>query len=61
MGIVSNQGRYYWFKRVPKRFFGLVLGVNGQPVSQVRQALHTSDKTEARMKAAQIELARLTE
>lgn len=61
MGIVNDRGRFYWVKRVPKRYLGLVLGVNGKPVSQVRQALHTSDRAEAKTKAAHVEAARLSE
>jgi len=48
-------------KRVPRRFKGLVLGTDGRPVSQVRQALFTDNKVEAKLKAAQIEAARLAE
>ncbi|WP_299895759.1 DUF6538 domain-containing protein [uncultured Ruegeria sp.] len=61
MGIVNDRGRYYWVKRVPKRFKGLVRGQDGQPVTQVRQALHTDSKAEALAKAAQIEVARMAE
>lgn len=61
MGVVLDRGRFYWVKRIPKRFAGLVTGADGKPVSQVRQALHTSDKVEARAKAAQIEAARYAE
>lgn len=61
MGIVNDRGRYYWVKRVPKRFHGLVRGKDGQPVSQVRQALHTDSKAEAQAKAAQIEVAKMAE
>ncbi|MEM8849287.1 MAG: tyrosine-type recombinase/integrase [Pseudomonadota bacterium] len=61
MGIVNDRGRWYWVKRVPKRFAGLVTGADGKPVGQVRQALHTGDKSEAKVKAAQIEAARLAE
>ncbi len=61
MGIVKDRGRYYWVKRVPKCYHGLVLGKDGQPVSQVRQALHTDSKTEALAKAAHIETSRLAE
>lgn len=61
MGIVRDRGRYYWVKRVPKRFAGLVRGADGQPVSQVRQALHTDSEAEAKIKAAQVEAARLAE
>ncbi len=61
MGILNDRGRYYWVKRVPKRFAGLVRGVDGQTVTQVRQALHTDNKAEAKIKAAQIEGARLAE
>lgn len=61
MGIINDRGRYYWVKRVPKRFAGLVRGADGQPVSQVRQALHTDSLPEAKIKAAQVEAARLAE
>ncbi|QDF14277.1 integrase [Dinoroseobacter phage vB_DshS-R4C] len=61
MGITKDRGRWYWVKRVPKRFEGLVVGSDGKPVKQVRQALHTDSETEARAKAAQIEAARLAE
>lgn len=61
MGIVNDRGRYYWVKRIPKRYAGLVRGADGQPVTQVRQALHTDSKPEARLKAAQIEAARMAE
>lgn len=37
MGLVYDRGRYYWVKRIPKRFAGLVLGVDSKLVSQVRQ------------------------
>ncbi|WP_342770945.1 DUF6538 domain-containing protein [Parasedimentitalea maritima] len=61
MGIARDRGRYYWVKRVPKRFAGLVLGRDGETVKQVRQALNTADRAEALLKAAQIELERLAE
>ncbi len=61
MSVVNDRGRYYWVKRVPKRFLGLVLGRNGTPVTQVRQALHTDSLAEAKSKAAQIEALRLAE
>lgn len=61
MGIVLNRGRYYWVKRVPKRYQGLVVGVTGKPVVQVRQALYTDSKLEAQSKASQVEAARLAE
>lgn len=61
MGIVKDRGRYYWVKRVPKRFAGLVVGKDGKPVTQVRQALHTDSKVEAQAKAAQVEVARMAE
>jgi integrase len=61
MGIVLNRGRYFWVKRIPKRYRGLVVGASGQPVTQVRQALHTDSKVEALAKAAQVEAARLAE
>lgn len=61
MGIINDRGRYYWVKRVPKRFAGLVRGADGQPVTQVRQALHTDSLPEAKIKAAQVEAARIAE
>ncbi|WP_164887547.1 DUF6538 domain-containing protein [Paenirhodobacter populi] len=61
MGITNDRGRYYWVKRVPKRFQGIVLGADGKPVSQVRVALHTDSETEARRKAAQVEAQRMAE
>ncbi len=61
MGIINDRGRFYWVKRVPKRFAGLVLGADGKPITQVRQALHTDNKTEAKLKAAQVEAARMAE
>lgn len=61
MGIVLDRGRYYWVKRVPKRYAGVVKGADGRPVSQVRVALQTDSKSEAQRKAAQIEVARLAE
>lgn len=61
MGIVSVRGRFYWVKRVPKRYRGLVVGEDGKPIEQVRQALHTDSKVEALAKAAQVEAARLAE
>lgn len=61
MGIVKDRGRYYWVKRVSKRFLGLVRGKDGQTVSQVRQALHTDSKAEAQAKAAQVEVAKMAE
>lgn len=61
MGIVNDRGRNYWVKRVPKRFAGFVVGKDGKPVTQVRQALHTDSKLEAQAKAAQVEVARMAE
>ena len=61
MGIVCDRGRYYWVKRVPKRFLGLVRGADGQPVKQVRQCLFTDSKSEASKKAEQVEAARMAE
>lgn len=43
------------------RFRGLVLGVDGQSVMQVRQALHTDSRAEAICKAVQVEAERLAE
>jgi len=61
VGITEDRGRYYWVKRVPRRYVGLVLGADGQPIRQVRQALHTDSRAEAEMKAAQVEAARIAE
>ncbi|WP_420344226.1 DUF6538 domain-containing protein [Paenirhodobacter sp.] len=61
MGITKDRGRYYWVKRVPKRFLGIVLGADGKPVSQVRVALHTDSEREARRKAPQVEAQRMAE
>lgn len=61
MGVTLDRGRYYWVKRVPKRYIGLVVGDDGRPVSQVRVALHTDSKSEAAGKAKQVEAARLAE
>jgi len=61
MGLTRDRGRYYWVKRVPTRYQGLVIGRDGKPVTQVRQALHTDSLEEARHKAAQVEAARLAE
>ncbi len=61
MGVVQDRGRFYWVKRVPKRYAGYVLGNDGKPVSQVRQALHTDSRAEAIRKAALIENERLAE
>ena len=56
-----DRGRYYWVKRVPKRFRGVVLGVSGRPVQQLRVALNTDSKTVALQKSAIIEAAKLAE
>ncbi|WP_170561437.1 tyrosine-type recombinase/integrase [Ruegeria atlantica] len=61
MGITKDRGRYYWVKRIPKRYAGHVLGEDGKPVTQVRQALHTDSEADAKVKAAQVEAARLAE
>lgn len=61
MGITKDRGRYYWVKRVPKRYLGLVCSADGRPVSQVRVALRTDSASEARRKAAAVEVARLAE
>ena len=39
----------------------MVLGALGQPVSQVRQALHTDSRSEALIKAAHVEAAKMAE
>ncbi|KPD11169.1 hypothetical protein AN476_16715 [Phaeobacter sp. 11ANDIMAR09] len=61
MGITLDRGRYYWVKRVPKRFSRFVLGATGKPLTHVRQALHTDSLSEAKAKAIQVEAARLAE
>lgn len=61
MGIVKSQGYYYWVKRVPKRYLGLVLSAAGKPVQQVRQALHTDSKVAAQVKATQVEAEKMAE
>ncbi|MGX0901457.1 site-specific recombinase XerD [Roseovarius sp. MBR-79] len=61
MGITCDRGRWYWVKRVPRRYLGLVLGADGRAVQQVRQALHTDSRAEAQVKAAQIEVERLAQ
>lgn len=47
--------------RVPKRYRGVVVGKTGEPVSQVRQALHTDSRAEAEAKAKQVEAAYLAQ
>ncbi len=59
--VTCDRGRWYWVKRVPARFRGVVLGRDGQPVTQVRQALHTDSRTEALRRAAQVERERMAE
>ncbi|MBW4709603.1 hypothetical protein KX928_17590 [Roseobacter sp. YSTF-M11] len=61
MGITNDRGRYYFVMRVPKRFKGIVCGKDGKPVSQVRQALFTDSRDEARAKAKQVEAAYLAQ
>lgn len=61
MGLTLDRGRFYWVKRVPKRYLGLVRGEDGKPVTQVRAALHTDSRAEAVRKAKQVEAARLAE
>lgn len=61
MGVTLDRGRFYWVKRVPKRYLGLVVGDDGKPVTQVRAALHTDSRAEANRKAKQVEAARLAE
>lgn len=61
MGVTCDRGRYYWVKRVPRRYRAVVTGTDGKPVTQVRQALYTDSKAEAARKAAQVEMARLAE
>lgn len=55
MGITCDRGRWYFVKRVPRRFAGLILGRDGRPVSQVRVALRTDSRAEARAKAPAVE------
>ncbi|WP_282129368.1 tyrosine-type recombinase/integrase [Roseobacter litoralis] len=61
MGIVKNRGRFYWVKRIPKRYLGVVRSVDGEVVQQARQALHTDSRTEALKKAALVEAEKLAE
>lgn len=61
LGVVKKRGHYYWVKRVPKRYQGVVFGTDSKPVQQVRQALHTDSKTLALKKATQVEAARIAE
>ncbi|MFS4436594.1 tyrosine-type recombinase/integrase [Paracoccaceae bacterium GXU_MW_L88] len=61
MSVVNDRGRFYWVKRVPKRYCGVVVGKCGQPVSQIRLALHTADRQAAKLKAAQIEAIMLAD
>ena len=57
MGIVKRRGQhYYWVKRIPKRYAGLLLSADGKPVQQVRVSLNTESKVEALAKAAQVEM-----
>jgi integrase len=49
MGITNDRGRFYFVKRVPRRFQHI------DPRSQVRVALHTDSREEARRKAPQVE------
>jgi len=53
-GVVKMRRHFYYCARVPKRFAGLVLGSNGQPVQQVRIALHTDSLAEANAKAPKV-------
>jgi len=61
MGITCDRGRWYWVKRVPARFRGVVRGADGRAVGQVRQALHTDSRAEALRKAARVEAERLAQ
>ena len=54
MGITCDRGWYYWVKRVPKRYAGLVRGADGQPVGQLRVALRTDSLSEAKKKAVTV-------
>lgn len=55
MGLTPDRGRYYFVLNVPKHLFGKVLGTNGEPVRQVRQALKTADLSVAKRKAFELE------
>ena len=61
MGITCDRGRWYLVKRVPRRLAGLILGRDGKPISQVRVALRTDSKAEARRKAPAVEAEILAE
>ncbi|MEM9428151.1 MAG: integrase [Pseudomonadota bacterium] len=60
-GLVCVGGRFYWVKRVPVRFRGVVLGRDGRPVGQVRQSLFTDSRREAVAKASLVEASRIAE
>ena len=55
MGLTLDRGRYYFVLNVPKELFGKVVGRNGQPVRQIRQALKTADRSVAKRKAFALE------
>ncbi|KJZ20078.1 DUF6538 domain-containing protein [Loktanella sp. S4079] len=55
MGLTLDLGRYYFVLNVPKELFGKVVGRNGQPVRQIRQALKTADRSVAKRKAFALE------
>ncbi len=61
MGITNDRGRYYWVRRVPKRYMSVVCGLDGRPVEQVRAALRTDSESAARKKAVMVEEARIAE
>jgi site-specific recombinase XerD len=61
VGLVKKRGWFYWVKAVPKRYRGHVLGQNGKPIQQVRQALGTQVRLEATAKASQVEALRFAE
>jgi len=55
MGLTLDRGRYYFVLNVPKHLVGKVVGRNGQPIKQVRQALKTADLSVAKRKAFELE------
>ncbi len=61
LGLTCVKGRYYWVKRVPKRFASVARGQDGHPVSQVRVALRTDSLSEAKSLAPQVEAQKLAE
>lgn len=59
--LIRFRNTFYFVKRVPKRYEGLVLGTNGRPVQQVRRCLHTDSLSLARTMAPSIEAQVLAE